>query len=205
MAENIVWLGHSSFRIIAAGKVLYIDPWKLSGGPAADVILVSHAHFDHASANDVKRLTKTGTVVLTSADTAKELGVPAKVLKPGDSVDVGGMKVTAVPSYNPAKRFHPRANDWLGFIIEADGRRIYYAGDTDVTPEMAKLGPVDVALLPVGGKYTMDAREAAEAAGKIRPKLAIPYHFGDVVGTRNDAEEFARLAPCPVDVLEPEG
>ena len=108
-----------------------------------------------------------------------------------------------MPAYNPNKRFHPRQNNWLGFVIEVGGKRIYYAGDTDLTDEMKALKNIDLALLPAGGTYTMNAEEAAEAANLIKPKMAIPYHWGDIVGRQDDAEKFAKSAGCEVKVMKP--
>ena len=145
---------------------------------------------------------KPRTIVVTSADTASDLGVKTKTVRPGDTVEDGSIKIRAMPAYNKEKQFHPRANSWLGFIIDAGGKRIYYAGDTDIIQEMNNLGPIDVALLPVGGTYTMNANEAARATVVIEPKLAIPYHWGDIIGSRKDAKEFMKLAKCPVEILE---
>ena len=124
------------------------------------------------------------------------------MLKPGQSIDVNGIKITGVPAYNPAKQFHPKSNNWLGFVIEVAGKRIYYAGDTDATDEMKALKNIDLALLPIGGTYTMNADEAADAAKQFKPKQAIPYHWGDIVGSQADADKFAKSAVCPVKVLK---
>jgi L-ascorbate metabolism protein UlaG (beta-lactamase superfamily) len=108
-----------------------------------------------------------------------------------------------VPAYNPAKKFHPKANSWLGVVVEIAGKRIYYAGDTDETPEMDALENIDLALLPIGGTYTLTAAEAAEATKIFKPKEAVPYHWGDIVGDRKDADDFAKKAACKVRVIEP--
>jgi len=182
--------------------VVYIDPWKLSESPKdAAVVCISHGHYDHYSIEDIKKVSGPDTVVIGPADVAGT--EKDKILKPGEIIEQGGVKITGVASYNPAKAFHPKANNWLGFIIETDSARIYYAGDTDLTDEMKDLGGIDIALLPVGGTYTMDAAAAAEAAGYIKPKLALPYHWGDIVGTRADAEQFEKSADCDVVILEP--
>jgi L-ascorbate metabolism protein UlaG (beta-lactamase superfamily) len=124
-------------------------------------------------------------------------------MKPSETVTAGEVRITGVASYNPAKQFHPKANNWLGFVIEIGAKRIYYAGDTDATDEMNQLGDVDVALLPVGGTYTMNAKEAAAATERIKPARAIPYHWGDIVGGANDADQFAEMSGCEVVVLKP--
>ncbi len=203
MSVEIKWLGHASFRISGGGAVVYIDPWKMDESPNdADVVFVSHGHFDHLSAEDVAKVSKDGTVVLASAEAAAQIP-GAKTLSPGQSQQVGPVAVEAVPAYNVGKHFHPRQNDWLGAVFELDERRIYYAGDTDLIDEMSALENIDVALLPVGGTYTMSAAEAAEACKAIGPAAAIPYHWGDIVGSGQDAQSFCDAAGCDVHVLNP--
>lgn len=200
---TLKWLGHASFRIAGDGEVVYIDPWKLSESPHdATVVLVSHSHYDHYSAEDIAEVSGAGTKTIGPSDVIAQEG-KGQSIKPGETVTVGSIKVTGVASYNPAKQFHPKANNWLGFIIEIGSKRIYYAGDTDMTDEMKALGDIDVALLPVGGTYTMNAKEAAAAVDAIGPKRAIPYHWGDIVGEQSDAEQFSRTANCEVIVLQP--
>jgi L-ascorbate metabolism protein UlaG (beta-lactamase superfamily) len=203
LLEGITWLGHDSFRIKAPEGVIYVDPWKLRGAEPADLILITHSHQDHFSAEDVHKLAKPDTTVVTVAQVAKQLKGDVRTVKPGDTLTVKGIKIEAVPAYNPAKQFHPKAAGHVGFIITAGGRRIYHAGDTDLIPEMANV-QADVALLPVGGKYTMTASEAAQAANLIKPKVAVPMHWGDIIGTRADAEEFKRASKVPVEILEAE-
>ncbi len=203
MSAEIKWLGHASFRISGGGSVVYIDPWKIDGSPGdADVVFVSHSHFDHLSAEDIAKVSKDGTTLLASADAAAQIP-GAKTLSPGDGEQAGGVAIEAVPAYNVGKDFHPRGNDWLGAVIELDEKRIYYAGDTDVIDEMSALENIDVALLPVGGTYTMNASEAAEACKSIGCKSAIPYHWGDIVGSDEDARSFGDAAGCNVHVLNP--
>ncbi len=195
------WFGHASFRMRHKGTVIYIDPWKLREEPQdATIVLVSHSHQDHYSPQDIARVKGYETEFVASADVIETEG-GGQVLAPGLTITVGAVKITGVPAYNAAKRFHPKDNAWLGFVIELGGRRIYYAGDTDLVEEMRTLGKTHVALLPVGGTYTMNAREAAQAASHIQPELAIPYHWGDIVGDRSDAENFAKLCQCAVKVL----
>jgi len=203
MVENIFWLGHDSFRF-KGEKVVYIDPWKLADdAEKADVILVTHEHYDHCSPDDVKKISKSSTVVVAPASAAEKLGAHTVVVKPGDQITAAGVAVEVVPAYNPNKKFHPRSAGHVGYIVTLNGKRIYHAGDTDEIPEMTNL-KVDIALLPVSGTYVMTAAEAAQAANTIKPGLAIPMHYGDaaVVGTRADADEFKRLAKVPVEVLE---
>ncbi|MFQ6001401.1 MAG: MBL fold metallo-hydrolase [Anaerolineae bacterium] len=201
MIEKISWLGHASFKI-EDDKVVYIDPWKLGRAESADIILVTHSHYDHCSPQDVARLQKEGTVIITVADCAGKFRGDVRVLKPGDSLKIDRVTIEAVPAYNTDKPNHPKAAGWVGFIIEMGGSRIYHAGDTDLIPEMDEI-KADIALLPVGGTYTMTAEEAAQAAERINPQVAIPMHYGEIVGSRADAEKFKRLCSCEVRILEP--
>jgi L-ascorbate metabolism protein UlaG (beta-lactamase superfamily) len=201
LLEGITWLGHDSFRIKAPEGVIYVDPWKLRSVEPADLILITHEHHDHFSAEDVKKLRKPDTTIVTIAAVAKQLKGDVRTVKPGDTLTVKGIKIEAVPAYNPAKQFHPKAAGHVGFIITAGGRRIYHAGDTDAIPEMANI-QTEVALLPVGGKFTMTASEAAQAANLIKPKVAVPMHWGDIIGTRADAEAFRKAAKVPVEILQ---
>ena len=202
MALELTWLGHASFVLDGAQRV-YIDPWKLSGGDPADVVVVTHSHYDHLSVDDVTKVLADHTVVLASLDAAAQLAGDVRVLQPGQRVALDQVTIEGVAAYNIGKKFHPKGNRWLGAIIEMDTLRVYIAGDTDVIPEMQQLGAIDVALLPVGGTYTMDATEAAQAARQINPRRAIPYHWGDIVGSDADAQAFADAADCPVTILQP--
>lgn len=201
MSMTLQWLGHASFKICHENTVIYIDPWKLTDSPHdATLVFVSHSHHDHYSPEDITNVSGSETKLIASADViAKEKA--GEVILPGLTIQLGSLKVKGVAAYNPAKGFHPKGNNWVGFVIEVGSKRIYYAGDTDLTDEIKSLEEIDVALLPVGGTYTMDAVEAAEATKYIKPKRAIPYHWGDIVGGRADAEEFADAAECEVQVL----
>lgn len=205
LLRKIHWLGHDSYRIDGP-PVIYIDPWKLPpGSPAADLILVSHDHFDHCSPEDVESIRGAATVVVAQSGAAAKLQAPVRVLQVGKSIEVAGVRVEGVPAYNVDKKFHPKADGHLGFIVHLDGERLYFAGDTDLIPEMDGL-VCDVALLPVSGTYTMTAEEAVRAAGVIRPRVAVPMHYGaGVAGTPDDAEAFRRGSPVPVVVLPMEG
>ncbi|MBN2032722.1 MAG: MBL fold metallo-hydrolase [Deltaproteobacteria bacterium] len=188
MIEKMAWLGHDAFRI-EASKTVYFDPFGIAGGPKADLILISHDHFDHCSPEDVAKVQGKGTVIVTEKNSATKLSGDIRIIKPGDVLDVEGVKVTGVPSYNTDKDFHPRRNSWLGFIVELDGVRIYHAGDTDFIPEMKNFR-ADIALIPVSGTYVMNADQAVKAALSINPKLAIPMHYGAIVGDEKDALRF---------------
>ncbi|HIJ58134.1 MAG TPA: MBL fold metallo-hydrolase [Deltaproteobacteria bacterium] len=198
-AEKIVWLGHDGFRIDGA-KTIYIDPYQIEGGPVADVILITHEHFDHCSPEDVEKIQGPDTVIVTEKDSAKKLTGDVRVVKPGDEVDLEDVKIDVVPSYNTDKDFHPKKNAWLGFIVEIDGIKVYHAGDADFIPEMKDL-EVDIALLPVSGTYVMTADQAVKAALAINPKLAIPMHYAAIVGDVQDALNFEKALAGKVDVL----
>jgi len=198
-AKKIVWLGHDGFRI-DGNKIVYFDPYQISPGTKADLILVTHEHFDHCSPGDIAKIQKPETVIVTEKDSAKKLEGNVKIVRPGQTIDVDEIKIEAVPAYNTDKTFHPKENGWLGFIVEMEGVRIYHAGDTDFIPEMNQF-EVDIALLPVSGTYVMTAVEAIEAALAIRPKLAIPMHYGAIVGGDQDAKDFKIALEGKVEVL----
>ncbi len=197
--DNIRILIHSAIRI-EGSKVLYFDPYHLTEEPHdADVIFVTHDHFDHFSAEDVKKVLKDGTLLIcpaTSRETVAQSGVLPEEriipMEPGDETVLGSTQVSAVAAYNIGKKFHPKENRWLGYVVTLDGVSYYVAGDTDATPELLSV-KADVALLPVGGTYTMTAEEAAEAALQMDIKAAVPTHFADIVGTEADGPKFTRL------------
>ena len=201
MGTTLQWLGHAGFKICHEDTVIYIDPWKLKDSPHdATLVLVSHSHYDHYSPEDIARISGAETKLVASADVVTKEKNGEMILH-GLTIESGGVRVSGVAAYNPSKQFHPKSNNWVGFVIEVGSKRIYYAGDTDLTKEMKSLKEIDVALLPVGGTYTMDAADAAEATKYIKPERAIPYHWGDIVGSRADAEAFADAAECKVQVL----
>ena len=158
LADKITWLRHASFRIDTE-KVIYIDPFKLSGGPKADIILITHKHYDHCSPVDIAKIQKNETVIITEKSSAEQLAGDVRVIKAGETIDVDGVRVTAVPSYNLNKKFHPSKNQWIGYVIDVGGVKIYHAGDSDYIPEMKDI-EADIALLPVSGTYVMTAEEA---------------------------------------------
>ncbi|MFP4055089.1 MAG: MBL fold metallo-hydrolase [Phycisphaerae bacterium] len=203
MAVEIKWLGHASFRISDRYSVVYIDPWKVSPAPRdGNVVLVSHSHHDHCSPEDVRKVSADDATIVAPPDTIARLHAP-NAITPGEGWTIRDVTIEAVAAYNVDKQYHPMTNEWIGAVITVGDVRIYYAGDTDVIPEMSDLTDIDVALLPVGGTYTLDAAQAAEACRRIGPAHAVPYHWGDIVGSQADAEDFARQAPCPVTLLQP--
>jgi len=209
ITSGIHWLGHDSFRIEGGGLVIYIDPYKLVGGPKADMILITHDHGDHCSPEDVAKIQKAETIIVTIHSAAKKLSGEIKTIEPGDELSVKGIAIQAIPAYNvnkfrsPGTPFHPPEAGHVGFLLTVDGVRIYHAGDTDLIPEMENI-ETDVALLPVSGTYTMTAEEAIEAAAAIRPKVAIPMHIGRHIGEMSAAERFKRGASVPVAILPAE-
>lgn len=200
IVKNITWLGHDGFLIKGDGKSIVIDPFEVKECEPADIILVTHEHYDHCSPQDVKKIQKDSTIIVTEASSAKKLSGDVRVVRPGDKLTVLGIPIEAVPAYNTNKHFHPKDNGWLGFMITVDGVRIYHAGDTDLIPEMGTL-QVDIALLPVSGTYVMTAEEAVEAARTIKPKLVIPMHYGAIVGSAQDAQRFSEALRGTCDVV----
>lgn len=198
LAKKIVWMGHDCFRIDTE-KTIYFDPYQIEGGPEADLILVSHDHFDHCSPEDVAKIQSEKTVIVTEKDSAKKLSGDVRVIKPGDSLTVDGVKIEAVPSYNTDKAFHPKGNNWLGFVVEIDGVKVYHTGDADFIPEMNDL-EVDIAFIPVSGTYVMTSEQAVQAARAINPKVAIPMHYGAIVGEEQDALNFKKALEGEIEV-----
>ncbi|MGC9042795.1 MAG: MBL fold metallo-hydrolase [Myxococcota bacterium] len=194
----IHWLGHDSFRIDAE-KIIYTDPFRIKEGEKADIILITHDHFDHCSVEDIAKITKESTIIVTTPDCKEKLKGQVKTVKPGERLTVEGIEIEAVPAYNINKKFHPKGNNWVGYIFKAKGIRIYIAGDTDYIPEMKNF-KTDIALLPVSGTYVMTADEAVKAALDIKPKVAIPMHYGEIVGSDADARKFADALKGKIEV-----
>jgi L-ascorbate metabolism protein UlaG (beta-lactamase superfamily) len=199
MVKDIHWLGHDTFKVVGE-KVIYTDPFRVKAEDTADIILITHEHHDHCSPEDVRRLQGPQTVIVATQDCAGKLGGNVKIVRPGDRLTVGGIEIEAVPSYNTNKQFHTRDRGWVGYIFKIKGQRIYIAGDTDYIPEMKDFR-CDIALLPVSGTYVMTAEEAAKAALDINPKIAIPMHYGAIVGSGDDAERFAAALKGKIEVV----
>jgi L-ascorbate metabolism protein UlaG (beta-lactamase superfamily) len=198
LLKKIHWLGHDGFRIDAS-KVIYLDPYQMTSTAPADIILLSHDHFDHCSPADIQKIRVKGAVIITDKASAGKLTGDVRIVKPGDRLTVQGVEIEIVPAYNTNKQFHPKSDGKLGFIMTIDGVRVYHAGDTDFIPEMKKI-KADIALLPVSGTYVMTADEAAEAALAIHPKFAIPMHYGAIVGSESDAKQFADKLKGKIEV-----
>ncbi len=197
--KNVHWLGSAGIKITGS-KVVYVDPFKITGGETADLILITHDHFDHLSADDIAKIRGPKTAFVCPASVSAGLGAGVKSVKPGDRITVEGIEIEAVPMYTIGKPFHPKQKQYTGYVFGLDGTRYYHAGDTDLIPEMKSIR-ADVVFLPVGGTYTMNAQEAADACVSLRPKLAVPIHPLD---SPKCLQEFKRLAPCPVEVLQKE-
>lgn len=200
LVKNVLWFGHDAI-CIKGSRTVFFDPYELSGSaPKADVILISHEHFDHCSPQDVEKIRKPDTVIVTDRTSAGKLSGNIEVVKPGDRIKVKEISVEVYPAYNINKQFHPKSSGMLSFVVEMDGIRYYHAGDTDFIPEMEKM-KVDVAFLPVSGTYVMTAQEAVEAARAIKPRVAVPMHYGSIVGSVRDAESFSRALEGEIPVV----
>lgn len=201
---NVEWLGHASF-VFKNDKVVYIDPFKIKGGEKADLILITHEHYDHCSIEDLNKIVKSETIIITVPDCQSKLSnlriANITLVRPGNKINIKGTMIEVVPAYNTNKKFHPKANEWVGYIITINGKRVYHAGDTDYIPEMKNLKDIDIALVPVSGTYVMTAEEAAKAVNEFKPKIAIPMHYGSIVGQSSDAEKFRSLAKVKVEIL----
>jgi len=203
-------IAHDTFRI-QGSKVIYTDPFKVTRRDEADIVLISHEHFDHLSLEDLHKVTTTKTTVVASLgcqDGLKHLKAKeTKFLEPGEKISVDKVEIEAVPVYNvnkfrePGKPFHPKEAKMLGFEFVMDGTRVYFAGDTDFIPEMKSIR-CDIAILPVSGTYVMTVEEAVEAVKAIKPKIAVPMHYGAIVGSDADAQRFKSLVKdCQVEII----
>jgi L-ascorbate metabolism protein UlaG (beta-lactamase superfamily) len=208
MHEKLTWYKQSAYKW--KGEItVYLDPWGLRKGQEepADVIFITHAHADHFEPEDIEKIRKSTTQFVAPRDVAEKLKGNVKAINPGDSFDVAGIKVEAVPAYSTVEhrlQTHPKSNNWVGYILTLDGHRYWFSGDGDPNPDIEKI-KTDVALICVGGDpYVMNPSEAAGVVKKIKPQLAIPNHYGFVVGVASDGETFAReAAPIKVEILKP--
>lgn len=213
---QVSWTGHDGFRIVGSDnhnrqRIIYIDPYQLSNKYQskndADIVFVSHDHFDHMSIDDLRQIINDDTSIIAAKECLeklKELKMnDVKGIKPGEKIIAKDLSIEAVHAYNTNKKFHPKSDDKVGFVISITNNRIYHAGDTDLIPEMESIRP-DIAFVPVSGTYVMNAEEAAKAVNELlRPKkIAIPMHYGAIVGTEADAKKFKNLVQiCKVEIL----
>lgn len=195
MIENVEWLGHSTVKILG-DKIIYIDPFQIKETfNDADLIFITHSHYDHYSEEDIKKCKTDKTKIIVTSDlneNALNLGFNEEnivTVLPNNNYNIDGLNFKTVASYNINKQFHPKTNNWVGYIISANNTTYYIAGDTDLTEE-AKAVKCDIAFLPVGGTYTMTHNEASELANIVKPKIVVPIHYGSIVGTKEDAEKF---------------
>ena len=198
MLENISIIHHSSIKFSDNIKI-YFDPYEINeNNNDADIIFITHNHYDHYSENDIKKIYNANTKFIIPKDLEKELlnlGIKKEnivTVAPNNNYNVLDISFKTIPAYNINKPFHPKENNWVGYLINYNNFTYYIAGDTDIT-EDNKLIKCDVAFLPIGGKYTMNYKEAAELTNIIKPKIVVPIHYGLIIGTTEDAIEFAKL------------
>ena len=198
MLENVEVLNHSSIRINKE-RIIYIDPFKINKNyNDADIIFITHDHYDHYSEEDIDKVIGENTTIVIPEELLTKLlkkGIQKSAIitvEPNKEYMIQGIKFETIPAYNTNKAFHPKENEWVGYVIEIQGSKYYIAGDTDITEENKKV-KCDIAFVPVGGTYTMDFKEAAQLINEIQPKIAVPIHYGSVVGTEQDAIDFIRL------------
>ena len=207
MIENIEVNTQNSIRIASRVGVIYVDPLEIPDERHdADYILITHDHYDHFSPEDIRKVVKAGCILVAPekmAGKAQEVSDAVgriDTVKPSIYREINGLEFETVPAYNTLKPFHPKSAEWVGYVLRIDGKRIYIAGDTDATKE-AKAVRCDIAIVPIGGTYTMDARKAAELVNTIRPDIAVPVHYGSIVGNASDGDVFAENVKSPVKVV----
>ena len=207
MTDQIEVFTHSSIRIKGNSTTIYVDPFKIREEfHDADYVFVTHQHYDHFSIEDILKVATADTILVvpeSMVDDAMEIERSVKeivTVRPGENKDIAGLSVEAVHAYNNIKPFHPKRAQWVGYVLTVDDKRIYIAGDTGLTRESKEV-KCDIAMVPIGGTYTMDAKKAAELINVIKPEVAIPIHYGSVVGKPSDAAHFADLVKEPVKVV----
>jgi L-ascorbate metabolism protein UlaG (beta-lactamase superfamily) len=205
LIDKIKWLGHAGFEIESSkGTVIYVDPFEIRQGLAkADIILITHDHYDHCSPADIEKVCKDKTIIVGPISINAKLKRKVKNIKPNETIKISDIIVKAVPSYNAQKEFHPKEANNVGYVVTVDGETLYHAGDTDVIEEMKNIR-ADIALLPIGGTYTMDCKDALKAVELIKPKIVVPMHYGKIVGSATDAENFKKQCSRRVEILKEE-
>ncbi len=207
MIDRIKVNTQNSIRISSENKVIYIDPLEIREEKKdADLILITHDHYDHFSPEDIEKVAGNDTVLVVPEKMAAKASEVADIVgkietvSPGGEYKIEGVAFETVRAYNVLKPFHPKNAEWVGYILILEGKRIYIAGDTDATKE-AKAVTCDIAIVPIGGTYTMDVQKAAELVNTISPAFAVPVHYGSIVGKASDGEAFAKLVKSPVKVV----
>ena len=205
MLESIEVLCHSCIKF-NKGEVIYFDPFKIEKNyNDADVIFITHDHYDHYSEEDIDKVIKEETIIVAPEDLLTKLlkkGFERDnmvLVTPNQKYTVKGIEFQTIPAYNVNKQFHPKANEWVGYVLKIEGVTYYIAGDTDITEENKKV-KCDVAFVPVGGTFTMDYKEAAELINEIKPKIAVPTHYGSIVGEKSDGISFSKLVSPEIEV-----
>lgn len=205
MIEDFKVLCHSSIRIVADKKVIYIDPFGIEEKfNDADYICITHSHYDHFSPEDILKVKNNDSIILITEDiyvNVLKLGFKENkivIVDPDKKYKVKDLYVETVSAYNIDKAFHPKNNLWVGYILNLGYERIYIAGDTDITPEALRV-ECDLAFVPIGGTYTMDYAEAAKLVNAIKPTIVVPTHYGKIVGSIQDAKNFKCLLNSNID------
>jgi len=199
--DGVTWFRQSSVRIRRGGLEVQVDPWGVTTDGEADYVLLTHPHYDNFSEADIARIRGPETVVVAPASMKKQLQEPDHLLRPGDLLQLEGIDILAVPAYNEEKKFHAPESGWLGYVFTVGGVTYYHAGHTDFLDSMNQIR-CDVAFLPCDGHYTMTPEDAARAAEACGAEVAVPIHWGDAVGSREDAERLARLFDGRVVLLD---
>ena len=206
MVDNIHWLGQAAVKVATAEKVIYIDPYRIQNKDQADIVLITHGHSDHLSPDDIEKIINANSIIIAPENCMGKLEDfnvrEIKSISPGQSIALDDINITAVPAYNIVKtNFHPKSNNWVGYILNIEGTRIYHAGDTERIPEMKDV-ECDIAMLPLGQTYTMNSvKDAADAAIDVKARIAIPIHYGLYEGNEDDARKFKELLAGKVDVI----
>lgn len=199
-------LCHSSIKIEGEDKIIYLDPFRIKEETKdADVIFITHSHYDHFSEEDINKVKNDNTKIVVTNDLIdKAIGLGFReeniiIVIPNNSYNVLGIQINTIPAYNINKPFHPKENNWVGYILTLEEKRIYVAGDTDITEENKDI-KCEIALIPVGGTYTTDYKEAAELVNIINPIIVIPMHYAELVGTKEDASKFSKIVNSNIQV-----
>lgn len=203
MEPKIEWLGHDAFRLTGE-RVVYIDPWKIQGAPHdADVVLITHDHYDHFVVEDIDKVRNDKTVVVGPEQIRGKIQGKVTLVKRGDVTTANGVPIQVTPAYNvraDRQNFHPHKYGGVGYVVTLHGKRIYHTGDTDPIPEMKEIR-ADIMLVPVSGTYVCTCDEAVEAVQMVKPAMAIPMHWDTIVGSWEDANNFKQKAGVPVEIL----